>query len=112
VGDDASLRSKLVPALRPDFEVLEGENYKTAYKLLQESELDVLLLGLPIASGGVRECSARQVHYNQTAILGQVQRNSAPMFTVMQILTFIKNDLTRSNLDDGAYPFFWPSKAG
>jgi len=57
VDDDASLRSKLAPALRPDFEVLEAEDYKTAYKLLQESDLDILLLGLPIASGGVRECS-------------------------------------------------------
>jgi DNA-binding NtrC family response regulator len=56
VDDDASLRSKIVSSLRSDFEILEGENYENAYTLLQESELDVLLLGLPIASGGVREC--------------------------------------------------------
>jgi len=37
--------------------VLEGEDYDAAYKLLQESELDVLLLGLPIASGSVKECT-------------------------------------------------------
>ncbi len=36
--------------------MLEGEDYDAAYKLLQNSELDVLLLGLPIASGGVKEC--------------------------------------------------------
>jgi DNA-binding NtrC family response regulator len=57
VEDDESLRSKIVSALKSDFEVLEGEDYKTAYKLLQESELDVLLLGLPMASGGVKECT-------------------------------------------------------
>jgi DNA-binding NtrC family response regulator len=57
VDDDSSLRSKIASALRSDFEVLEGEDYEAAYKLLQESELDVLLLGLPLASGGVGECA-------------------------------------------------------
>jgi two-component system, NtrC family, response regulator AtoC len=57
VDDDASLRSRISSALKSDFEVLEGEDYDAAYKLLQESELDVLLLGLPIASGGVKECT-------------------------------------------------------
>jgi DNA-binding NtrC family response regulator len=56
VDDDESLRSKIASSLRSDFEVLEGEDYDAAYRLLQESELDVLLLGLPIASGGIREC--------------------------------------------------------
>ena len=44
-------------ALRSEFDVLEGRDYEAAYKLLQESELDILLLGLPIASGGIRECT-------------------------------------------------------
>jgi len=56
VDDDESVRSKIASSLRSDFEVLEGKDYEAAYKLLQESELDILLLGLPIASGGVREC--------------------------------------------------------
>jgi DNA-binding NtrC family response regulator len=56
VDDDASLRSKIASSLRSDFEILEGQDYEAAYKLLQDAELDVLLLGLPIASGGVREC--------------------------------------------------------
>jgi len=56
VDDDESLRSKIASALRSDFEVLEGKDYEAAYRLLQEAELDILLLGLPIASGGVREC--------------------------------------------------------
>jgi two-component system response regulator AtoC len=45
-----------VAALRSDFDVLEGQNYEAAYIYLQEAELDILLLGLPVASGGVREC--------------------------------------------------------
>ncbi len=56
MDDDAALRSKIASALRSDFEILEGEDYEAAEKLLQESDLDILLLGLPIASGGVREC--------------------------------------------------------
>ena len=43
-------------ALRNDFDVLEGQNYEAAYIYLQEAELDILLLGLPVALGGVREC--------------------------------------------------------
>ena len=57
MDDDTALRSKIASALRSDFEVLEGEDYDAAVKLLEERELDVLLLGLPIASGGVRECT-------------------------------------------------------
>ncbi|HLV93966.1 MAG TPA: sigma-54 dependent transcriptional regulator [Candidatus Acidoferrales bacterium] len=57
VDDDADLRSKVFFALKSDFDVLEGADYDAAFKLLQESELDVLLLGLPIASGGVKECT-------------------------------------------------------
>lgn len=56
VDDDGELRSKIVTALKGEFEVLEGADYESAYKLLRESELDVLLLGLPIESGGVKEC--------------------------------------------------------
>jgi len=57
VDDDEGLRSKIASSLRSHFEVLEGKDYEAAYKLLQESELDILLLGLPIASGGIRECT-------------------------------------------------------
>ncbi len=57
VDDDASTRSKIVGSLRSQFEVLEGEDYEQATRLLEESELDILLLGLPIASGGIRECA-------------------------------------------------------
>jgi DNA-binding NtrC family response regulator len=57
VDDDASIRSEIAASLRSEFEIFEGKDYEEAYRLLQESELDVLLLGLPIASGGVRECT-------------------------------------------------------
>ena len=58
VDDDSSMRASLVTALRPGFEVLQGEDYEAAYKLLQEENLDVLLLALPMESGGLRECTA------------------------------------------------------
>jgi len=57
VDDDVSLRAKIASSLRSEFEVLEGKDYEAAFVLLEESELDVLLLGLPISSGGVRECA-------------------------------------------------------
>jgi DNA-binding NtrC family response regulator len=57
VDDDAGLRSKIASSLASEYEVFEGENYETAYALLQEAELDVLLLALPISTGGVKECS-------------------------------------------------------
>lgn len=57
VDDDDSLRGRIVNSMHTEFEMLEGADYEAAYRLLQESELDVLLLGLPIASGGVKECA-------------------------------------------------------
>jgi DNA-binding NtrC family response regulator len=57
VDSDPSLRSKISAAFRTDFELLQGEDYEDAYSLLQESQLDVLLLGTPMGSGdGVPEC--------------------------------------------------------
>jgi DNA-binding NtrC family response regulator len=56
VHTDTALRSKINASLRGEFDVLEGEDYEAAYRLLQESDIDVLLLGLPLNSGGVREC--------------------------------------------------------
>jgi DNA-binding NtrC family response regulator len=56
VDDDEALRGKIASALRSEFEVFEGEDYTSAYKLLEGSELDVLLLGMPIESGGLKQC--------------------------------------------------------
>ena len=57
MDDDANLRSKIASALRSEFEVFEGGDYEAAINLLEQFPLDVLLLGLPTASGGVRECT-------------------------------------------------------
>ena len=56
MDEDAGLRSRIAAALRAEFDVLEGQNYESAYIYLQEAELDILLLGLPIETGGVKEC--------------------------------------------------------
>ena len=57
VDSDAVLRSKIAAALTADFEVVVAEDYEGAYHILQETLLDVLLLGLPMASGeGIAEC--------------------------------------------------------
>ena len=47
---------KIASALRSEFEVFEGQDDAQAYKLLEGSELDVLLLGMPIESGGLKQC--------------------------------------------------------
>jgi len=56
VDSDEVLRSKIAAALHRDFESVQGGSYDDARRLVQESLLDVLLLGLPIPSGGVPEC--------------------------------------------------------
>ena len=53
---DAVVRGKIAAALRPDNDVFEGEDYTAAFVLLQETDVDILLLGLPLPSGGVSEC--------------------------------------------------------
>ncbi len=52
---DEAFRSQIASDLGDEFEILEGEDFEAAYQHLQESSLDVLLLGLPLPSGGVRE---------------------------------------------------------
>lgn len=56
VDDDEELRSRIHASLRGDFEVSDGHNYEDAFRLLKENDLDVLLLGLPIPSGGLNKC--------------------------------------------------------
>jgi DNA-binding NtrC family response regulator len=53
---DAVVRGKIAAALRSDNDVFEGEDYAAAFVLLQETDVDILLLGLPLPSGGVSEC--------------------------------------------------------
>jgi DNA-binding NtrC family response regulator len=53
---DAVVRGKIAAALRADNDVFEGEDYTAAFVLLQETDVDILLLGMPLPSGGVSEC--------------------------------------------------------
>jgi DNA-binding NtrC family response regulator len=96
VDDDAALRSKIASGLRSHFEILEGENYEAAYKLLQESDLDVLLLALPIGAGGVREC---------THLLARLTSGNIDTLVIV-----LSADETKSTalkvIDAGSYDYF------
>ena len=82
--------------MRSDFEILEGENYETAYQLLQGSELDVLLLALPMASGGIREC---------IELLSRLQ--GSEIDTLVLILSLDGKRATALKvIDAGAYDYF------
>ncbi|MGA7623461.1 MAG: sigma-54 dependent transcriptional regulator [Candidatus Acidiferrales bacterium] len=96
VDDDSSMRASLVGALRSGFEVLEGEDYEAAYKLLQEANLDVLLLALPIESGGLREC---------TQLLNRLAGGDIDSLVIV-----LSTDQTKSTalkvIDAGCYDYF------
>jgi DNA-binding NtrC family response regulator len=96
VDDDASLRSKIASSLRSDFEVLEGEDYEGAYRLLQEAELDVLLLGMPIASGGVRECME---------LLGRLDGSEIDTLVIV-LSSDPKKSAALKVIDAGSYDYF------
>jgi DNA-binding NtrC family response regulator len=96
VDDDDSLRSKIASALRSQFEIFEGENFEDAYKLLQGSELDVLLLATPLGSGGVREC---------TDLLGRLVGSEIDTLVIV-----LSSDETKATalkvIDAGSYDYF------
>ena len=96
VDDDDSLRGRIVNSMHADFELLEGTDYEAAYRLLQESELDVLLLGLPIASGGVKEC---------TELLARL--DGSEIDTLVIVLSGDEKKATALKvIDAGAYDYF------
>jgi DNA-binding NtrC family response regulator len=76
--------------------VLEGADYDAAYKLLQESELDVLLLGLPIASGGVKEC---------TDLLSRLQGSEVDTLVIV-LSSDDKKSSALKVIDAGSYDYF------
>lgn len=96
VDNDESLRSRISSALRSEFEVLEGKDFEDAYRLLQECDIDVLLLGLPLPSGGVREC------------LELLQRlDGSEIDTLVIILSGDSRKTTAMKLiDAGSYDYF------
>ncbi|MFZ0910313.1 MAG: sigma-54 dependent transcriptional regulator [Candidatus Acidiferrales bacterium] len=55
IDTDESFRSGISADLGDEFEIFEGDDFEDAYHHIQESGLDVLLLGLPLPSGSVRE---------------------------------------------------------
>ncbi|HKW87544.1 MAG TPA: sigma-54 dependent transcriptional regulator [Candidatus Acidoferrales bacterium] len=96
VDDDESLRERIVSSMHSDFEMLEGADYEGAYRLLQESELDVLLLALPIASGGVKEC---------TELLARL--DGSEIDTLVIVLSGDEKKATALKvIDAGAYDYF------
>jgi DNA-binding NtrC family response regulator len=96
VDDDSSMRASLISALRSGFEVLEGHDYQAAYKFLQEENLDVLLLALPMESGGLREC---------TELLSRLAGGDIDSLVIV-----LSTDQTKSTalkvIDAGCYDYF------
>ncbi len=96
VDNDAGLRSRIAAALRSQFEVFEGEDYEAAHRLLRESAPDVLLLGLPIPSGGIREC---------TELLGRLEETEADTLVIVLSSDSRKSTALKA-IDAGCYDFF------
>ena len=96
MDDDADLRAKVLSALKSDFDVLEGADYDSAYKLLREAELDVLLLGLPIASGGVKECAE---------LLSRLQGSEIDTLVIV-LSSDDKKSSALKVIDAGSYDYF------
>jgi len=96
VDDDSALRSKIATALRAHFEVLEGEDYEAAYRLLEEKELDVLLLAVPMASGGVRECAE---------LLGRLDGSEIDTLVIV-LSSDSKKSTALKVIDSGSYDYF------
>jgi len=94
VDDDASLRAKIASSLRSHFEVLEGADYESAYRLLQEAELDVLLLG--IESGNVREC---------TELLSRLDGSEIDTLVIV-LSSDPKKSTALKVIDAGSYDYF------
>lgn len=96
MDDDHSLRSKIASALRSQFEVFEGENFAEAYRLLQGSELDVLLLGLPLGDSGVGD---------YTELLGRLVGSEIDTLVIV-----LSSDETKATalkvIDAGSYDYF------
>ena len=96
MDDDASLRAKIVSDLRPEFETLEGDDYDDAVRLLQEEGLDVLLIGLPIESGGVKEC---------TELLGRLDGSNIDTLVIV-LSSDEKKSTALKVIDAGSYDYF------
>lgn len=96
VDSDNALRSRILTGMRSQFEILEANNFEGAYRLLQESELDVLLLALPLPSGGAKEC----VELLQKLVGSEID-------TLVIVLSSDEKKATALKvIDAGAYDYF------
>lgn len=97
VDDDEELRARIHASLRGDFEIVDGRDYDDAYRLLQESELDVLLLGLPLPSGALNKCLELLARLDATDDID----------TLVIVLSSEDNKSTALKIiDAGAYDYF------
>ncbi|MGH9682015.1 MAG: sigma 54-interacting transcriptional regulator [Candidatus Acidiferrales bacterium] len=96
VDSDDAVRSRIANEMRVEFEILEASDFNGAYRLLQESELDVLLLGLPIPPGGAKECLEllRRLDVSEIDTLVIVLSSDEKKATALKII------------DAGAYDYF------
>ena len=96
VAEAAAIRARIAGVFRPDFEVLEGEDNASAYRLLQESELDILLLELQATPGALRECME---------LLRQLSESDLDTFVIV-----LSDDQKKATalrvVDAGAYDYF------
>ena len=90
------MRASIVAAMRSTFDVVEGEDYEAAYKLLQEAGLDVLLLALPMESGGLREC---------TELLSRLAGGDIDTLVIV-LSTDQTKDTALKVIDAGCYDYF------
>ncbi len=96
VDDDAPTRQSLAAPLRGDYEVLEAADHDGAYRLLREQEPDVLILGLNLPSGSLREC---------VALLNDLSQSDLDTLVIV-----LSDDRTKATalkvMDAGAYDYF------
>lgn len=96
IDDDEELRARIHASLRGDFEVFDGHDYEDAYRILRESELDVLLLGLPLPSGALGKC---------VELLSKL--DGGEMDTLVIVLSSEdKKSTALKIIDSGAYDYF------
>lgn len=96
VDEDEGLRSRISGRMKADFDVFEAEDFEGAYRLLQGSELDVLLLALPLPSGGAKEC---------TELLSRL--DGSEIDTLVIVLSSDEKKATALKvIDAGAYDYF------
>lgn len=96
VDNDEELRSRVHASLRGAFEIFDGHDYEDAFRLLKESDLDVLLLGLPIPSGGLNKC---------LELLARL--DGSEIDTLVIVLSSEDKKVTALKvIDAGAYDFF------